>query len=293
MSGANFPLFNTLSPDLNVTYDVNYVFPASPEKNYQFRLYEYDLNETDESQCFGESELDQIDMLVLCYQISNNNCQSFLKRAFKDTLKPRWSNVPIILIACSFDKAYFELDQHSTSIMSNLDQELVDEIKPCQVFYCSAEKSFNVEDLFTETFKEVIRQVSNGKETIKENLKIITAKNEFTKTNSTQIRNKHESKILAKSNKTEVSFVKTTKQMILNEHGRSEYALIVRQMNLTGSNISFRSIIGILGLACLILYYIAHVLCPSDKEECICTVDRSLRSMGQSYIHMLNQFIRH
>jgi hypothetical protein len=264
------PLHN-LPPDTNVTYDINYI-NCTTGKETSFRLYDYDIQSSNESQGLNQSELDEIDILVLCYQGSSDKSKRFLREAYSERLRSKWPNAPVMLASCSFDQVYDDLSgDQQVQIAQTLDDELMSEIRPSKLVHCSSLKNFNIESLFVESFKIAASHSQNN------TLATKTEEQQLPQPGTT-LSKKHDLRIQEKvSNKRhQVTLISKTRHGFEDEYSRMEDILMIKQLNLSGK--SFSTIVTLFGLACFVFYYITYKYCMESSVGFDCNHQSILHS---------------
>jgi hypothetical protein len=246
--------------DANITYDVNYINRTTSEE-IGFRLYDYDIEACNENQGLNQNELDEIDMLVLCYDSSSDISKNFIRDTYSERLKSLWPNVPTMLASCSFDHVYDNLSANqSDKIMPTLDEELLSAIKPAKLVHCSSFKNFNVENVFVESFKIATSSVKNA-----------LNKNISTRLTETTLSKKHDQRLQVSNKKNQVTLINKTRHSFEDELGRVEDILMIKHFNISGK--SFRTIVTLFGLACFVFYCITYKYCMENSMGFKCDQD--------------------
>lgn len=120
---------------VTTTYDVDVVF--NEQKRVSFRLFDYDMDESDESQCLREEEIEDIDVLILCYSNSSTESKMYMRNAFRKRIRSSWRRAYRVLIGMD----------------SRPDREMINEIQPNAAI--SLPRFNDLNDLFIRLFKTI------------------------------------------------------------------------------------------------------------------------------------------
>jgi GTPase SAR1 family protein len=120
-------------------------------ESYSIKLYEYQMNRSNEEQFLNEHELDHPDVLLYCYKSGsrlNDNLIEMLKLKYGN-------NVPVVLASCKADIV-------ESSLIHNLPFETTSEKLKSKFgadchLYCSNVRKLNIDKVFNETFKLAVR----------------------------------------------------------------------------------------------------------------------------------------
>lgn len=117
--------------------------------NYSFKLYDYEMSQTNEMQFLRENELNEPDLLIYCYKSGSRLSESVVS-----SLCERWGKIPIVLVSCKADILDFNVHNLSFETTS---RKLTSKFGASLHMYCSSFKKLNVDKVFNESFKIAIR----------------------------------------------------------------------------------------------------------------------------------------
>ena len=184
MSGS----FQGYIPDNVVTrYDVNLmcnmgvIFKDEPQvlekynicrdefSSHFFKIYDYEIDKSHSSQCLNENELDEVDVIILCYQSISISSKKIVESEFRKLIGSRWPNVPVVLAACLSDllksnlTVFESMESLAASEIDDLTLNRLQDQKLCEIFdakqhiYCSSLEHFNTDKVFNESFKIAVK----------------------------------------------------------------------------------------------------------------------------------------
>jgi GTPase SAR1 family protein len=154
-------------------YDVNYIMKEKDyeqfsndvptnalQRNFNFKVYDYDINKSNSDQYLNDNELYQVDVIILCFDLTS---KKLLKTKYKTCIDQTWStSVPVVLVSCQNDLFYKNDDKQpfiqnekgffQTDEMRDL-QSLCKTFSSSLYFECSAYSGINVEHVFDGAFK--------------------------------------------------------------------------------------------------------------------------------------------
>jgi len=120
-------------------------------ESYSIKLYDYQMNKSNEEQFLNEHELDRPDVLLYCYKSGSRLNDNLI-----EMLKQKYGNdVPVVLASCKADIV-------ESSLIHNLPFETTSEKLKSKFgadchLYCSNVRKLNIDKVFNETFKLAVR----------------------------------------------------------------------------------------------------------------------------------------
>jgi hypothetical protein len=282
------------------TYDVDFIL--NDRNKFRFRLYDYDIEKSNQEQALTQNELDHIDLLILCYNKSDYSTKKYLIDNFNERIKIKWPNVTTILTSCSF----LTNNSNSTEILTNgsVDQDLINLIKPAQTFYCSALSDFNMDQIFIQSFKQVVidQNLFNfEKQKEHETIEILIKEEQISELiekheikNSVESKQTSHKKIRTQSQKKkpnvsknifcEVDFDEKKLDFHLINHKRitlvnekigqytprkeKQSLVMIKRFSFSNATNSYKTLFALFSLACFLFYYFSKKYCSINREKC-------------------------
>lgn len=155
MSGT----FENSSSNVLTTYNVNMIYKidsirkdlkefgfkanlsdTEENKNYNLKIYEYNVDRSS-SECLAENELNNVDVVILCYRIDSEESKSFLINNVLTCVNSQWPNAPCVLVSCCCD------------LEKTVDDNLVKKLNPKRHYVCSSKNNTMVNEMFVDSFK--------------------------------------------------------------------------------------------------------------------------------------------
>jgi GTPase SAR1 family protein len=146
--------FNVKLKDLGLNFTEQNEFKQinmNRNESYSIKLYDYQMNKSNEEQFLNEHELDHPDVLLYCYKSGSRLNDNLI-----EMLKQKYGNdVPVVLASCKADIV-------ESSLIHNLPFETTSEKLKSKFgadchLYCSNVRKLNIDKVFNETFKLAVR----------------------------------------------------------------------------------------------------------------------------------------
>lgn len=153
--------------DVELRCDMRVIFRDEPEtlkrlsieqrnkSSFCFKIYDYEMEESHASQCLRDDELDEVDVVIICYQSVSKAAKQHAKSEYRQKVEARWPKAPILMAACFSDLL------KTRKLGCCEDDELISaNFQPqnqTEHIYCSALEYFNVDKVFNESFKIAIK----------------------------------------------------------------------------------------------------------------------------------------
>ena len=119
--------------DLSLFTSDRFIFNNDNENtNFYFKLYDYDIEKSNSIQFLKDDELNQVDLIILCYQSFSKSSKDLLLTNFNHIIKSQWPKAPILLVSClsdlnkdnsSFLSEYFDDNGYLDAEMCNFKQK--------------------------------------------------------------------------------------------------------------------------------------------------------------------------
>ena len=140
-------------------YGVNFVKTGEEfSKNYYFKLFDYEIFKTNSQQFLKDDELDDIDVIILCFKNISSHRELIITQ-FKDILSKRWPNVPVLLVSSFSDlmeKFIWMNEPFDNELFSS--QTFIKELGASNHIYCSSLENSNITEVFVKAFKLAIHK---------------------------------------------------------------------------------------------------------------------------------------
>jgi GTPase SAR1 family protein len=315
--------------DVITRYDVNFVCkPNDSDKSlsFQFKLYDYEIEKSNSFQFLKDDELNQVDVILLCYQTFSDSSKYLLRTKFKQVIKQKWPNTPIILVSCFSDLlksnassliddklSFLDDDLNRMQILES-DKSLMKEMGALKHYYCSALEKYNIEKLFRDAFKLAIKQ------RIYNNAKLISTSSKITKNDkkgSDIPKEKIENMpLLAIESSTIPPIIQLKKNILdlenykremdykqkkiqclnkINILNESDYKKASSQNNFSLA----KFLTTLMFLIFMIMYLLTIKYCATNKDHCneiyeltLEVIDDSMSSLNESYTNIVHQLDR-
>jgi GTPase SAR1 family protein len=313
-------------------YDVNFVCkPNDSDKSlsFQFKLYDYEIEKSNSFQFLKDDELNQVDVILLCYQTFSDSSKFLLRTKFKSFIKEKWPNTPVLLVSCFSDLlksnassliddklAFLDDDLNRLQILES-DKSLMKEMGALKHYYCSALEKFNIDKLFRDAFKLAIKQ------RIYNNAKLISTSSKNASTNDSQELDIGKTKIenipmlaIEASNvppiiqlkkniidlenyKREMDYKQKRIQCMNTINNIEENKQHERSQKIKNSFSLARFLTTLMFLIFMIMYLLSIKYCTTNKEHCneiyeltMEVIDDSMSSLNESYTNIVHQLER-
>jgi GTPase SAR1 family protein len=235
------------------------------ENHYSFKIYDFDLFKPVEEQFMNESELEHVDVIILCYLATDESKLDL--SPFKREIENKWSNVPVLLVGCLSDL-----------LKSSRKENLVEQVGAQKHLYCSSLQNFNVKEIFTEAFKVAIYR-HNQEKFLEINHETNVTSNQINQDRSGNLSNQ-------KFEHVDNSFALTKPFISYDFKNRLEKPLTSKL---------FKSLFSLFSFACLALYLLAYHYCYQNSTT-ICGLFRefgfgSLKPINQTYSALFKKAI--